>query len=133
MVPSYDQMGDWLEEICEDFPDAFFIALDGGIQLNEEVLTDPDFPPGEMFIMGQYCRDLIGRSIVLYYGSFVALLSDASERKWKREIFNTVAHEFRHHLEDAAMLHDLDDEDDWYVAWAKERSAKYQSDDVPPA
>ena len=36
MIPSYDQMGDWLEEIAEHFPDAFFEDLDGGIQLQEE-------------------------------------------------------------------------------------------------
>ena len=35
MIPSYDQMGDWLEEIAEQFPDAFFEDLDGGIQLEE--------------------------------------------------------------------------------------------------
>ena len=73
MVPSYEQVGDWLEEISGDFPDVFFEELDGGIQLAEEALPDPEFPPGEMYIMGEYCHDLLGRYIVLYYGSFAAL------------------------------------------------------------
>ena len=35
-------MGDWLEEIAGEFPDAFFEELDGGIQLEEEALPDPE-------------------------------------------------------------------------------------------
>ena len=73
MVPTYEQMGDWLEEIAGGFPDAFFLDLDGGIQLEERALPDPDFPPGEMYIMGEYVHDMLGRYIVLYYGSFAEM------------------------------------------------------------
>ena len=111
MVPSYETMGDWLEEIAQQFPDAFFEELDGGIQLEEQALPDPEFPRGEMYIMGEYCHDLLGRYIVLYYGSFAALFPDGDEETWKDEIFATVAHEFTHHMEDAAGLHALDDQD----------------------
>lgn len=111
MTPTYEQMGDMLEEITAEFPDAFFERLDGGIQLEERELTDPAFPPGEMYIMGEYCHDLLGRYIVLYYGSFAALLNEEEEDVWRDEIFLTVAHEFTHHLEDTAMLHALDDAD----------------------
>ena len=61
--------------------------------------------------MGEYCNDMLGRYIVLYYGSFAALLADEDEETWKDEIFATVAHEFTHHMEDAAGLHALDDQD----------------------
>lgn len=111
MILSYEQMGDMLEEIAAEFPDAFFEGLDSGIQLEEKALPDPAFPPGEMYIMGEYCHDLLGRYIVLYYGSFAALLRDEDEEFWLDEIFATVAHEFTHHLEDTAMLHTLDDAD----------------------
>ena len=53
MLPTYDQMGDWLEEIAGEFPEAFFTDLDGGIQLEEEALPDPDFPPDEMYVLGE--------------------------------------------------------------------------------
>ena len=125
MVPSYQQMGDWLEEIAQQFPDAFFEDLDGGIQLEEEALSDPDFPPGEMYIMGEYIHDLLGRYILLYYGSFAALLSDEDEEVWKDEIFATVAHEFTHHLEETAGLHALDDKD---LAFLREALAEYQEE-----
>ena len=64
-----------------------------------------------MYILGEYCHDLLGRYIVLYYGSFAALFLDGDEETWKDEIFATVAHEFTHHMEDAAGLHALDDKD----------------------
>ena len=125
MTPTYQQMGDWLEEIAGEFPDAFFQDLDGGIQLEEEALSDPDFPPGEMYIMGEYIHDLLGRYILLYYGSLAALLSDEDEEVWKDEIFATVAHEFTHHLEETAGLHALDDKD---LAFLREALAEYQEE-----
>ena len=120
MVPTDEQMGDWLEEISQKFPDAFFEELDGGIQLEEQALPDPEFPPGEMYIMGEYCHDMLGRYIVLYYGSFAALLADEDEETWKDEIFATVAHEFTHHMEDTAGLHALDDKDAEFLRQARE-------------
>ena len=99
-------MGDWLEEITQEFPDAFFEELDGGIQLEEQALPDPEFPPGEMYIMGEYCHDMLGRYIVLYYGSFAALLANEDEETWKDEIFATVGPTSSpHHMEDTAGLH----------------------------
>ena len=115
MVPSYETMGDWLEEISQDFPEAFFQDLDGGIQLEEEALPDPEFPPGEMYIMGEYCHDLLGRYIVLYYGSFAALLAGEDEETWKDEIFATVAHEFTHHLEGLAGERGLERRDEAFM------------------
>ena len=112
MVPSYETMGDWLEEISQKFPDAFFEELDGGIQLEEQALPDPEFPPGEMYIMGEYCHDMLGRYIVLYYGSFAALLADEDEETWKEELYTTLAHELTHHVEGLANAHGLDDKDE---------------------
>ena len=125
MTPTYDQMGDWLEEIAGQFPEAFFQDLDGGIQLEEQALPDPDFPPGEMYIMGEYVHDYLGRYILLYYGSFAALLSDEDEEGWKEEIFATVAHEFTHHLEEDAGLHNLDDKD---LEFLQEALAEYEDE-----
>lgn len=120
MVPTYQQMGDWLEEIAQQFPDAFFEELDGGIQLEEASKPDTDFPPGEMYVMGEYCSDMLGRYIVLYYGSFAALLAREGEQVWRDEIFTTVAHEFTHHMEGSAGLHALDDKDAEFLRQARE-------------
>ena len=122
MIPSYEQMGDWLEEIVQQFPAPFFAALDGGVQLEEQALPDPDFPHGQMYILGEYCHDLLGRYIVLYYGSFAALAEkeDWSEEDWEGELFDTLAHEFTHHLEHMGGLHDLDDKDAEFLRQALE-------------
>ena len=40
---AYDEtMGDWLEEIAQQFPDAFFEELDGGIQLEEQARAEKE-------------------------------------------------------------------------------------------
>ncbi len=120
MILTYEQMGDLLEEIAEQFPDVFFQELNGGIQLEEDALPDPDFPEGEMYIMGEYCHDMLGRYILLYYGSFAALLAEEDEDVWREELFLTIAHEFTHHMEDTAMLHALDDKDAEFLRQALE-------------
>ena len=127
MILTYEQMGDLLEEIAAQFPDVFFQDLNGGIQLEEEALPDPDFPEGEMYIMGEYCHDLLGRYILLYYGSFVALLADEDEDVWREELFVTIAHEFTHHMEDTAMLHALDDKDAEFLRQALEEYSNEES------
>ena len=129
MVPTYEQMGDWLEEIAQEFPDAFFEELDGGIQLAQEEKPDPEFPPGEMYIMGEYCHDWLGRYIVLYYGSFAALMEEDDEETWKDEIFATVAHEFTHHMEETAGLHALDDKDAEFLRQAREELGRKESEE----
>ena len=117
MIPTYEQMGDWLEEIAGEFPDAFFEELDGGIQLEEAALPDPDFPPGEMYIMGEYCNDQMGRYINLYYGSFAALAEeeDWTRRTWEEELYETLAHEFTHHIEGLAGERGLEIKDEAFL------------------
>ena len=117
MIPTYEQMGDWLEEIAGEFPDAFFEELDGGIQLEEAALPDPDFPPGEMYIMGEYCNDQMGRYINLYYGSFAALAEeeDWTRRNWEEELYETLAHEFTHHIEGLAGERGLEIKDEAFL------------------
>ena len=70
--------------------------------------------------MGEYCHDMLGRYIVLYYGSFAALLPEEDEEGWKDELFATVAHEFTHHMEETAGLHALDDKDAEFLRQARE-------------
>ena len=73
MVLSFDEVGEILDEMAETFPQVFYRELNGGISLLPEAVEDPEFPPGEIYIMGEYCDDQMGRYIQLYYGSFAAL------------------------------------------------------------
>lgn len=123
MVLTYDEVGDLLDQIAEDFPPDFFDGLNGGIRLEEDAKPDPKFPPGELYIMGEYRQDMAGNSILIYYGSFVAVHGHRGRAAWERELFKTLAHEFTHHLEHRGGLHALDDKDAEFMARMK---TKYQ-------
>lgn len=113
MILTIDRVNDLLDEMAEEFHEALFDGLNGGVNLLEEALPDPDFPPGEMYILGEYCHDLLGCYINLYYGSFAALAEkeDWDEDTWDDELYTTLSHELTHHMEDRGGLHALDDRD----------------------
>ena len=102
MILSFDQVGDLLDEMAEEFPEEFYQDLNGGISLLPEAVEDP---AGEdLYIMGEYCNDMMGRYIVLYYGSFAALAQqeDWTQEDWEDELYTTLSHEFTHHMEGLA-------------------------------
>ena len=102
MILSFDQVGDLLDEMAEEFPEEFYQDLNGGISLLPETVEDP---AGEdLYIMGEYCNDMMGRYINLYYGSFAALAQQENwtEEDWEDELYTTLAHEFTHHVEGLA-------------------------------
>ena len=55
----------FLDEQAERFPEVLFDELNGGINLLEDAVPDPEFPEGEMYILGEYCDDILGRYINL--------------------------------------------------------------------
>ena len=84
---SFDQAGELLDELAEPFPEALFDGLNGGVNLLEDAVPDPEFPAGEMYVLGEYREDLLGRYINLYYGSFAALAEreDWTEEDWRTD------------------------------------------------
>ena len=73
MILTIDRVNDLLDDMADSFPAALFDGLNGGINLLEEAKPVPEFPEGEMYFLGEYCDDLLGQYINLYYGSFAAL------------------------------------------------------------
>jgi len=117
-----DQAAELLDMIAEQFPQVLFDELNGGVNLLEDTVPDPEFPEGEMYILGEYCDDLLGRYINLYYGSFAALAAQESwdEQMWEEELRITLSHELTHHMENRSGLHGLDDRDaEELAAWRK--------------
>lgn len=110
---SFDRAGELLDEMAERLPQALFDGLNGGVNLLEDTVPDPEFPPGEMYILGEYRDDLLGRYINLYYGSFAALAAqeDWDGGTWETELRITLSHELTHHMEVRGGLHALDDRD----------------------
>lgn len=127
MVLSFDQAGELLDELAKPFPEALFEGLNGGVNLLEDAAPDPEFPEGELYILGEYCEDLLGRYINLYYGSFAAMAEreDWALEDWTRELRDTFSHELTHHMEARGGLHALDDKDAAQMAaWREEYGAE---------
>lgn len=111
---TFDEAGELLDEMAEEFPPVFYKDLNGGISLLPDAKPDPEFPPGEMYIMGEYCNDQMGRYILLYYGSFAALAKqeDWTDEYWEDELYTTLAHELTHHVEGLAGERGLEIKDE---------------------
>ena len=111
MQLSFDEAGALLDELAEPFPEALFEGLNGGVHLVEEAVRDPELP--QVYILGEYCEDLLGRYINLYYGSFAALAEKEAWtlEDWREELRQTLSHELTHHMEGRSGLHALDDRD----------------------
>lgn len=128
MLLTFDQAGEALDALAEGFPEVLFNGLNGGVNLLEEAVPDPEFPEGEMYILGEYCDDLLGRYINLYYGSFAALAEqeDWDRQTWEEELRTTLSHELTHHMEARGGLHTLDDRDAAELAaWREEYKTEY--------
>ncbi|MEG1988439.1 MAG: metallopeptidase family protein [Oscillibacter sp.] len=113
MLLSFDEAAEVLDTLAEGFPPELFEELNGGINLLEETKLDPEFPGEELYIMGMFCNDLLGRYINLYYGSFAALAKREqwSRETWEEELRTTLSHELTHHMEGRGGLHALEDKD----------------------
>ena len=123
MILTIDQVNDLLDDMAEEFPEVLFRELNGGVNLLEEAKPDPEFPPGEMYILGEYCNDVLGLYVNLYYGSFAALAEkeDWGRDTWEDELWTTLSHELTHHMENLSGLHALDDRDAEELAqWREE-------------
>ena len=117
---TFDEAGNLLDRMAEEFPEEFYADLNGGISLLPDEMPDPEFPSGEMYILGEYCDDQMGRYILLYYGSFAALArkEEWTEADWEEDLYATLAHEFTHHIEGLAGERDLDLKDEAFLeAW----------------
>ena len=119
MVLSFDEVGEILDELAEKIPEPFYQELNGGILLLPEAMPDPDNGP-DLYILGEYCQDEMGRYINIYYGSFAKLYADEPRDVWVDELFTTLRHEFTHHVEALAGERSLDKKDEAYLLEYKE-------------
>jgi len=96
-------------EAFQEIPEEFREGVDG-LTVRPEALPHPTRP--EVFTLGQclteaYPSDWTGpetlRSVVvLYHGSFAALARESADFDWEGELWETLTHELRHHLESLA-------------------------------
>ena len=46
MMLSVDEVNDYLDAVAETFPEVLFNELNGGVNLLEDTVPDPEFPEG---------------------------------------------------------------------------------------
>lgn len=101
--PSIDKVHIMLEKIIEEIPTEFFRKLNKGIILLPEYKLHRDSKyKNKLYVMGEYSKDITGRQIKIYYGSFKKVYTGIPLEVLRRKLKNTLLHEFTHHLESLA-------------------------------
>ena len=102
-------------EAYEEIPEAFKEGVDG-LVVSREAPTHPEHP--DMYTLG-YCDtedyasdwgspETTRSVVVLFWGSFHALSRRDPDFDWEGELWETLTHELRHHLESLAREDDLE-------------------------
>lgn len=100
-----------LDEMVDEVPPPLLEGLSGGVVVQERARRRRGDPPG-VYLLGEYVTDdFLGSFIVIYYGSFRRLFAGEPARVWEEELWETLRHELRHHVESRAGVSDLDRED----------------------
>ncbi len=86
-------------------PDYVYDELNGGVLVDVNSYLHPARVADDLYILGTYTSDhILGKQIVLYYGSFAATMGGSSKEAIRQQIRATLRHEFLHHLETRAGL-----------------------------
>jgi hypothetical protein len=123
-----------VRRLCEEVPEHFFEGI-AEVIVSPRTLPHPDRP--DIFTLGE-CIPLpvqvgsgvegVQSRVVLYHGSFAALAQVQEGFEWRREAWETLTHELRHHLEWRARAPDLEDFD-----WAVEHNyARHDGEPFDP-
>ncbi len=113
---TYAEFVNLVERLWDEIPEAFKKGLQG-----VHVLPKAKPEPGleGVWRLGEYLDPAppsafrgfegLGRHIALYYGSFLQVAGPGFD--WEKEVWETLLHELRHHLESLAGRDDLVQED----------------------
>lgn len=104
---TFDECGEMLDEIADSVPYELYRELNGGITLREETRLHPLAKNNDLYILGVYVHDNLGRYINIYYGSFIKVFANKSKSESYNELKRILLHEIRHHNEFLAGVDDL--------------------------
>ena len=94
-----------VQELMDELPEAFFRELSGGVIVSEATVL-PDYARGnDLYTMGLYQTAYGIRQIVMYKGSFDRVHPHADAAQAKELLRGILRHEFRHHMEALARIH----------------------------
>ena len=107
-----DEMNEILDEIAEELPAEIFKDLNGGVGLLDETKRSTKDPDGNLYTLGEYHRNQMGRYIVIYYGSLCAVYGNSSRSRYRKHLKDVLTHELTHHWESLAGERDLEIKDE---------------------
>lgn len=106
---TFDEFQAVLAAMVDEIPDEFLLELQG-VHALPEARLEPHFH--EVYRLGEYldpgpenflgAGEGLGRHIALYYGSFVRVAEGDPSFDWEDELWETLTHELRHHVESLA-------------------------------
>lgn len=108
---TFEQCGQMLDKIADSMPTELYRELNAGISLVPQAKIHPAAVNNDLYILGEYVRDYIGKSIVFYYGSINHIYGSLPHDKIFKELERIFHHELRHHNEFLAGCDDLGDYD----------------------
>ena len=109
---SIDEINRMLDVIAAELPDEVFRDLNGGVSLLPDTKISDADPDGGLYTLGEYRRDQMGRYIVIYYGSILAVHGRDTAARMRANLKRVLTHELTHHLESLAGERDLEIEDE---------------------
>ena len=107
-----EEINEMLDEVAAELPEGVFKDLNGGVSLLDESKRSNKDPDGNLYTLGEYRRDQMGRYIVIYYGSLIAIYGHSSQKKMRKHLRDVLTHELTHHLESLAGDRSLEIEDE---------------------
>jgi len=107
-----DEVNEMLDEIAAELPEGVFRDLNGGVCLVDETKRSNKDPAGGLYTLGEYRRDQMGRYIVLYYGSLIAVQGTSTQKMMRKRLREVLTHELTHHLESLAGDRTLEKKDE---------------------
>jgi predicted Zn-dependent protease with MMP-like domain len=115
---TFDEFATFAHRVYDEIPEDFKEGLDG-MEVSRKAVLHPTLP--EVYTLGEclsefYPSDYGGAGdvlsrVVLYYGSFLELSRSREDWDWEDEVYETVTHEVRHHLEHLASEDALEEMD----------------------
>ena len=93
-----------LDEQAALLPERIFQHLNLGVGVVERVKLDRHATPERpLYVLGEYrTHPVMGRGILLYYGSFERVYPHLAEEALRQEMDRVLKHELTHHLESLA-------------------------------
>ncbi len=106
-VLTFEECGEMLDDIVDEMPRELFRDLNGGVILLPQAKIHPAAVDNDLYILGEYRRDNLGKYIVIFFGSVLKIYGNLPKDKIKYHLTKIMHHEVRHHNEYLAGCEDL--------------------------